>query len=67
VTAAKKTSKALVASDQDDAKLAAKIVAAIEALDAADVTREERAIAAGRLLAEAQKRHPQQAGIRKIP
>jgi len=44
--------------DGDDAKLAAKIVKAIKEYDAATVTRNEKAVAAGKLLAEAQKRHP---------
>jgi hypothetical protein len=44
--------------NQDDAKLAAQIKCAMKALDAADATRKEKAVAAGRLLLEAQKRHP---------
>jgi hypothetical protein len=41
-----------------DVKLAAKIVDAMKEYDAADATRKEKAIAAGRLLNEAHKRHP---------
>jgi hypothetical protein len=44
--------------DQDDAKLAAKIVDAMKQVDAATATRNEKAVAAGKLLIEAQKRHP---------
>jgi hypothetical protein len=44
----------------DDAELAAKIVDAMKEYDAADATRKEKAIVAGKLLAEAQKRHPTQ-------
>ncbi len=47
----------------DDAKLAAKVVAAMKAFDTADATRKEKAIAVGTLLAEAQKRHPDQKGF----
>jgi hypothetical protein len=47
-----------MANDQDDAKLAAKIIDAMKEYDAADATRKEKAIAAGTLLAEARKRHP---------
>jgi hypothetical protein len=43
--------------DQDDAKLAAKIGDAVKAYDAADAVKKEKAIIAGRLLVEAQKRH----------
>lgn len=42
----------------DDSKLAAKIVAAIKEVDAATATRNEKAVAAGKLLAEAHDRHP---------
>jgi hypothetical protein len=45
-------------SNQDDTKLAAKIVDAMKAVDAATATRNEKAVVAGRLLIEAQKRHP---------
>jgi hypothetical protein len=45
-------------TNQDDAKLAAKIVNAMKEVDAATATRNEKAVAAGRLLIEAQKRHP---------
>ncbi|MGY4480088.1 hypothetical protein [Bradyrhizobium sp. USDA 3364] len=45
-------------ADQDDAKLAAKIVKAMEDYRVATEMRNEKAVAAGRLLAEAQKRHP---------
>jgi hypothetical protein len=44
--------------DQDDAQLAARIVVAIKDVDAATATRNEKAVAAGKLLAEAQRRHP---------
>jgi hypothetical protein len=44
--------------DQDDAKLAAKIGDALKAYDAADTVKNEKAVIAGRLLVEAQKRHP---------
>jgi hypothetical protein len=47
----------------DDAKLAAKVVAAMKAFDTADATRKEKAIAVGTLLAEAQKRHPDRKGF----
>jgi hypothetical protein len=53
-----KQSKTDDAIDPDDAKLAAKIVDAMRAVDAATATRNEKAIVAGRLLVEAQKRHP---------
>ena len=42
----------------DDAQLAARIVVAIKDVDAATATRNEKAVAAGKLLAEAQRRHP---------
>jgi hypothetical protein len=45
-------------TEQDDAKLAAKVVAAVKAYDAADAVKKEKAIIVGGLLAEAQKRHP---------
>jgi len=45
-------------SAQDDATLAAKIIDAIREVDAATATRKEKALAAGKLLIEAQKRHP---------
>jgi hypothetical protein len=41
-----------------DAKLAAEIGDAVKAYDAADATRKEKAIIAGRLLVEARERHP---------
>jgi hypothetical protein len=44
--------------DQDDSTLAADIVDAMKQVDAATATRNEKAIVAGRLLIEAQKRHP---------
>jgi len=44
--------------DHDDAKLAAKVVAAVKAYDAADAIKKEKAVIVGGLLAEAQKRHP---------
>jgi len=46
------------APDQNDAKLAAKIVDAMKEVDAATATRNEKAVAAGKLLIEAQQRHP---------
>jgi len=52
--------------DQDDAKLAAKIVDAVKAYDAADAVKKERAIIAGKLLAEAQKRHPTDKAFEKF-
>jgi hypothetical protein len=58
--------KALVVQDQDDVKLAAKIVDALKELDTADATRKEKAVAAGRLLAEAQKRHPSKPAFEKF-
>ena len=45
-------------ADKADAKLAAQIVVAIKAVDAATATRNEKAVAAGKLLAEAHDRHP---------
>jgi hypothetical protein len=45
-------------TEQDDAKLAAKVVAAVKAYDEADAVKKEKAIIVGGLLAEAQKRHP---------
>ena len=53
-------------AEQDDAKLAAQIVVAIKALDAADTVRKEKAIIAGNLLAEAQKRHPTENAFEKF-
>jgi hypothetical protein len=53
-------------TDQDDAKLAAKIVDAMKEYDAADATRKEKAKAAGLLLAEAQKRHPMPKAFEKF-
>jgi hypothetical protein len=44
--------------DQDDAKLAAKIVKAMKEYDAADATRKEKAVVAGKLLAEAHSKYP---------
>jgi hypothetical protein len=44
--------------DQDDKRLAADIVDAMKEVDAATATRNEKAVAAGKLLIEAQKRHP---------
>jgi hypothetical protein len=59
--------KALVVStNNDDVKLAAKIVDAFKELDAADAVKKEKAIAAGRLLAEAQKRHPGKKAFQKF-
>ncbi len=45
-------------SAADDAELAARIIAAVKEYDAADATRKVKAIVAGDLLVEAQKRHP---------
>jgi hypothetical protein len=42
---------------EDDATLAARITEAVKDLDSATATRNEKAVAAGRLLAEARKRH----------
>jgi hypothetical protein len=46
------------AADQADAELAARIVDAIKEVDSATATRNEKAVAAGKLLVEARKRHP---------
>jgi hypothetical protein len=46
------------AHGEDDAKLAAEIGDAVKAYEAADTVKKEKAVIAGRLLAEAQKRHP---------
>jgi len=46
------------AINQDDRKLAAKIIDAMKAVDAATATRNEKWVAAGRLLIEARQRHP---------
>jgi hypothetical protein len=54
------------AADQADAKLATQIVDAIKEYDAADATRKEKAIVAGRLLVEAHKRHPSQKAFAKF-
>jgi hypothetical protein len=51
---------------QDDIKLAAKIVDAIKEYDAADATRKQKATIAGKLLAEAQKRHPDKKAFEKF-
>jgi hypothetical protein len=48
----------MASTEQDDAKLAAKVVAAVKAYDAADAVKKEKAIIVGGLLAEAQKLHP---------
>jgi len=53
-------------NDQDDAKLAAKIIDAMKDVDAATATRNEKAVAAGRLLIEAQKRHPTEKAFEKF-
>jgi hypothetical protein len=53
-------------ANQHDAKLAAQIVDAVKEYDAADATRKEKAVAAGRLLAEAHKRHPSQKAFEKF-
>jgi hypothetical protein len=55
-----------VIAEQDDAKLAAQIVVAIKALDAANDVRKAKAIIAGNLLAEAQKRHPGKKAFEKF-
>jgi hypothetical protein len=53
-------------TDKDDTILAAKIVAAMKEYDAADATRKEKAIAAGKLLAEAHKKHPTEKAFEKF-
>ncbi len=53
-------------TNQDDAKLAAKIVDAMKEVDVATATRNEKAVAAGRLLIEAQKRHPTERAFGKF-
>jgi len=53
-------------TNQDDAQLAAKIIDAIKEVDAATATRNEKALAAGRLLVEAQKRHPTEKAFEKF-
>jgi hypothetical protein len=53
-------------TDQDDAKLAAKIIDAMKAVDAATAARNEKAVAAVRLLIEAQKRHPTEKAFEKF-
>jgi hypothetical protein len=50
----------------DDAKLAAKIVIAMKEYDAADATRKEKALVAGKLLVEAKKRHPTEKAFEKF-
>jgi hypothetical protein len=52
--------------DQDDATLATKIGDAVKAYDAADAVKKEKAIIAGRLLVEAQKRHPSDKAFEKF-
>jgi hypothetical protein len=52
--------------DQADIQLAAKIIDAIKELDAADSVKKEKAIIAGQLLAEAQKRHPSKEAFEKF-
>ena len=51
---------------EGDTKLAAKIIDAMKDVDAADATRKEKAIFAGSLLAEAQKRHPTESAFEKF-
>ena len=53
-------------TDQDDAKLAAKIIDAMKEYDAADATRKEKAVVAGRLLAEAHERHSTEQAFKKF-
>jgi len=53
-------------ANQDDANLAAQIIAAMKDYEAADATRKEKAVAAGKLLAEAQKRHPTDSAFEKF-
>lgn len=53
-------------NNQDDAQLAAKIVDAMKEVDAADSVRKEKSIIAGRLLAEARKRHPTEEAFKKF-
>jgi hypothetical protein len=50
----------------DDTKLAEQIVNAMKEYDAADATRKEKAVVAGKLLAEAQRRHPDQKAFEKF-
>lgn len=45
-------------TEQDDAQLARKVVAALKAYDAADAVKKEKAVIVGGLLADAQKQHP---------
>ena len=54
------------AQTDDDAKLAAKIVKAMKDIDAADATRREKWVAAGRLLIEARERHPTEMAFEKF-
>jgi hypothetical protein len=53
-------------NDQEDAKLAAKIIDAIKQVDDATATRNEKAVAAGKLLVEAHKRHPTDKAFEKF-
>jgi hypothetical protein len=55
-----------VNNDQDDAKLAARIIDAMKDVDAATAARNEKAVAAGRLLIEAHKRHPTEEAFKKF-
>jgi hypothetical protein len=59
-------SRAQPSPDQDDAKLAARIVDAMKEYDGADAVRKEKAVAAGRLLEEAHKRHPSDEAFEKF-
>jgi hypothetical protein len=52
--------------DQDDSKLAARIVDAMKEYDGADAVRKVKAIVAGELLAEAHKRHPTKEAFEKF-
>jgi hypothetical protein len=51
---------------QTDDELAAKVIDAMKDVDAATATRNEKAVAAGRLLIEAQKRHPTEKAFEKF-
>jgi hypothetical protein len=53
-------------NDQDDAKLASRIIDAIKQVDAATAARNEKAVAAGKLLVEAHKRHPTEKAFKEF-
>jgi hypothetical protein len=56
----------LTSKIDDDTQLAAKITEAVKDLDSAIATKNEKAVAAGRLLAEAQKRYPTDRAFEKF-